>query len=248
VNSIVEAPQGGFYVTVDNESHYVAPGYPVTAKVGEKVEAGDQLSEGLPDPGEIVELRGLGEGRKYYATKLKELLDDSGMEADRRNTEIMARAALDHLQISDVKEGEEYLPDDVVSYTSFADSYSPPKDTIKSAPDKAVGSYLQSPVLHYTIGTRVTPKIAQHISKVGVSDVFVSKESPTFKPHMVRLRTASHHSPDWLASMHTSYLKKQLNEAAIRGEDTNVESNIHFAPRLAIGQNFGENVQSTGKF
>lgn len=248
VTSVTPAPQGGFYVAVNNESHYVAPGYPVTVKVGEKVEAGDQISEGLADPGEMVELRGLGEGRKYYATKLKELLDDSGMEADRRNTEIMARAALDHLQISDVKEGDEYLPDDVVSYTSFANSYTPPKDTLKSEPNKAVGSYLQSPALHYTIGTKVTPKIAQHLSKAGVNNVFVSKESPSFKPHMVRLRTASHHSPDWLASMHTSYLKKQLNEAAIRGEDTNIENNIHFAPRLAVGQGFGENIENTGKF
>lgn len=248
VTSINPAPQGGFYISVNNDAHYVAPGYPVTVKVGEKVEAGDQLSEGLPDPGEIVELRGLGEGRKYYATKLKELLDDSGMEADRRNTEIMARAALDHLQISDVKENDEYLPDDVVSYTSFANSYIPPADTQKVEPTKSVGNFLQSPALHYTIGTKITPKIAQHLSKAGFNNVFVSKESPTFKPHMVRLRTASHHSPDWLASMHTSYLKKQLNEAAIRGEDTDIESNIHFAPRLAVGQGFGENIETTGKF
>jgi len=27
-----------------------------------------------------------------------------------------------------------------------------------------------------------------------------------------------------------------------------VEKNIHFAPRLAIGTNFGENIEQTGKF
>lgn len=248
VNSIIEAPQGGYYVTVDNEPHYVAPGYPVTVKVGEKVEAGDVMSEGLADPGEVVELRGLGEGRKYYADKLKQLLDDSGMEADRRNTELMARAALDHLQITDVKEDDEYLPDDVVSYSYFSQRYTPPKDTVKVKPDKAVGSYLQSPALHYTIGTKITPKIAKHLSESGLGEVFTSTSSPTFKPHMVRLRAATHHSSDWLASMHTSYLKKQLSESAIRGEETNVEKNIHFAPRLAIGTNFGENIEQTGNF
>lgn len=248
VNSVIEAPQGGYYVTVDNEPHYVAPGYPVTVKVGERVEAGDTMSEGLADPGEVVELRGLGEGRKYYADKLKQLLDDSGMEADRRNTELMARAALDHLQITDVKEDDEYLPDDVVSYSYFSNRYTPPKDTNKYKSDKAVGTYLQSPALHYTIGTKITPKIAKHLKSAGFEEVFASPDSPTFKPHMVRLRAATHHGTDWLASMHTSYLKKQLSESAIRGEESDVEKNIHFAPRLAIGTNFGENIEQTGKF
>lgn len=249
VNSIIEAPQGGYYVTVDNEPHYVAPGYPVTVKVGEKVEAGDTMSEGLADPGEVVELRGLGEGRKYYADKLKQLLDDSGMEADRRNTELMARAALDHLQITDIKDDEgEYLPDDVVSYSYFAQRYTPPKDTNKYKADKAVGTYLQSPALHYTIGTKITPKIAKHLKTAGMDEVFASTEAPTFKPHMVRLRAATHHGTDWLASMHTSYLKKQLSESAIRGEESDVEKNVHFAPRLAIGTNFAENIEQTGKF
>jgi len=248
VNSVIEAPQGGYYVTVDNEPHYISPGYPVTVKVGERVEAGDTMSEGLADPGEIVELRGLGEGRKYYSDKLKQLLDDSGMEADRRNTELMARAALDHLQITDIKEDDEYLPDDVVSYSYFSNRYTPPKDTAKYKSDKAVGTYLQSPALHYTIGTKITPKIAKHLTSSGFEEVFSSPESPTFKPHMVRLRAATHHGTDWLASMHTSYLKKQLSESAIRGEESNVENNIHFAPRLAIGTNFGENIEQTGKF
>ena len=206
------------------------------------------MSEGLADPGEVVELRGLGEGRKYYSDKLKQLLDDSGMEADRRNTELMARAALDHLQITDIKEDDEYLPDDVVSYSYFSNRYTPPKDTAKFKTDKSVGTYLQSPALHYTIGTKITPKIAKHLKSSGFDELFTSADSPTFKPHMVRLRAATHHGTDWLASMHTSYLKKQLSDSAIRGEESNVESNIHFAPRLAIGTNFGENIEQTGKF
>lgn len=249
VTSIVEAPQGGFYVSVNNEPHYVSPGYPITVKVGDKLEAGDLLSEGLPDPGEVVELRGLGEGRRYYADKLKELLDDSGMEADRRNTELIARSALDHVQLSDTADDDgEFLPDDVVSYSYFSNRYTPPKNTSRQAVHKAAGTYLQSPVLHYTIGTKITPKIATHINDAGFKEVFSSPDAPNFKPHMVRLRAAAHNNTDWLASMHTSYLKKQLNESAVRGETTNIESNSHFAPRLAIGANFGDNIEQTGKF
>jgi hypothetical protein len=65
---------------------------------------------------------------------------------------------------------------------------------------------------------------------------------------MIRLQSAAHNNPDWLASQFTSHLKKQLSEHAIRGSDTNIESNVHFVPRLAVGENFGTKVNETGKF
>ena len=65
---------------------------------------------------------------------------------------------------------------------------------------------------------------------------------------MVRLRTASHTNPDWMASLATSSIAKQLNESATRGDDTNIISNPDFRPRLAVGENFGKNVESSGEF
>lgn len=248
IDKITEAPQGGFFVNVNATKHYVPPGYPLNVKVGDSIEAGEPLSEGLISPGDIVRLRGVGEGRKYYADRLKQILDDSGMKADRRNTEMLARAALDHVRVLDAEPGDDYLPDDIVSYNYMAQNYTPPVDTKSLAPSHAVGKYLQAPVLHYTIGTRITPKIAKHIESVDPNPVHVSGTGPQFEPDMIRLRTAAHSNRDWLASMHTSYLKSQIAESATRGDDTNVRENTHFAPRLAIGEGFGTNIKTTGKF
>jgi hypothetical protein len=90
--------------------------------------------------------------------------------------------------------------------------------------------------------------MADRLSDSGMTDVITSNKAPKFAPQMVRLRSAAHSSTDWLASMHTSYLKKQIHEDAMRGRDTDIEQNIHFAPRLAIGVDFGKNVKETGKF
>jgi hypothetical protein len=67
------------------------------------------------------------------------------------------------------------------------------------------------------------------------------------------LRTASHGSGDWLASMGTSYLSAQMRDSLERGDDTNVKSNPHYGPRLAFGGDlgeggFGENIRRTGRF
>lgn len=248
MDKVVEAPQGGNYVTVNGHEHYTPPNYTVLVKAGDNVEAGDPLSDGIADPRDIVRLRGLGEGRKYYATRLKQILDDSGIKTDRKHTEMVARAALDHLIITDPDGLGDHLPDDTVSYNALASNYTPPKDTVKLTPEKSIGKYLQAPALHYTIGTKLTKRMVSHLHDRGFKDLLVSDSEPGFAPDMTRLRTAAHSMPDWLAKMQTSYLGKNLMESAIRGEDTDVKSNVHFAPRLAIGANFGEKSEQTGKF
>ncbi len=96
VERIEEAPQGGTYITVGGERHFALSGFQPTVKVGQTVEMGDALSDGLINPADMVRLRGLGEGRKYYASRLSQMLADSGQKPDTRNVEILARAALDN--------------------------------------------------------------------------------------------------------------------------------------------------------
>lgn len=247
VTSVEDAPQGGKIIRVNDREHYVASGYGLLIKPGDKVEAGDQLSEGIVDPHDIVRLRGLGEGRKYYARRLKQALDESGIKTDLKHTEMIARAALDHVTIDDPEGLGDFLPDDTVSYNALAASYSPPANATRLQTNKALGKYLHAPALHYTIGTKLSPRMVEHLNSRGFSDVIASDEAPPFHAEMSRLRTASHSSPDWLAKMQSSYISKNLIESGTRGEDTNIAANTHFAPRLAIGVGFGDNAATTGK-
>lgn len=248
VTKIQDAPQGGQYVYINDEPHYVLPGFAPLVKLGDKVEAGDSLSEGLGDPSDVVRLRGLGEGRRYYADRLKQILDDSGMPAMRRNTEMLARAALDHVMVDDAEEMDDVLPDDTLSYNRFRRLYAPREDMAEEAPDAAVGKFLQKDALHYTIGTRITPTIAERLKTRGFDKVQVSAQTPKFHPEMVRLQSSTHNNPDWLASQHTSYLRRQLSDHAARGTTTNLEHNVHFAPRLAVGKDFGRHADEMGEF
>lgn len=248
VTSVEEAPQGGMFVTVGDKKHYVLPGHEVYVKPGDTVEAGDQLAEGLVDPEDIVRLKGLGEGKLYYAERLHQMLQDSGAGTDRRNTEVLARGAIRHIKITDPEGMGSYLSDDVVDYNAAQNTYKVPETAREVTPKEAVGKYLQKPYLHYTVGTRVTPTVAKKLAKNKYDSLLVDDIAPGFVPHMVRLRTASHTNPDWMASLATSSIAKQLNEGATRGDDTNIISNPDFRPRLAVGENFGKNVSTTGEF
>lgn len=248
VENIEEAPQGGYYVTINGQKHYTPQGHDLEVKVGDKVEAGDQLSEGLVDAEDVVKYKGLGAGRRYYAERLNKMLADSGAPSDKRNTEILARGALRHVRVTDLEGMGDYLPDDIVDYNSLQSTYKPSESAVTMNPKDAVGKYLQTPVMHYTIGTRITPKVAENLQKYDYNEILVDDEEPGFAPEMQRLRAAAHSNPDWFASQGTSYLTKQLNEASVKGDDTNILENADYRPRLAFGVGFGKNISQTGMF
>ena len=248
VDSVTQAPQGGFHVVVGGERHYVPAGHEVTVAPGQNVERGDELSEGLKSPADMVRLRGLGEGRRYFAERLRTMLADSGQPADARNTEILSRALLDGVVVDAAEGIGDWLPDDAVRYSAMDRAYAPPADTKTLPVHEAVGKYLQSPRLHYTIGTQLAKSMADRLDKAGYKTVDVSDEEPGFSPEMSRMRTSTHGMGDWMAAMNTSYLKKQLQDAANRGADSETGANVHFAPRLALGEGFGKHVRETGRF
>lgn len=248
VEDIEDAAQGGQYVTVNGVKHYVPAGHPVEVKIGDTVEAGDFLSEGLGDAEDVVKHKGLGAGRLYYANRLYKILEDSGAKNDRRSIEVLARGALRHVRITDDQGYGNYLPDDIVDYNTLQSQYRVPETTRFMKAENAIGKYLQQPALHYTIGTKITPNIAKDLKDNEYDDVYVDDAEPSFKPEMVRLRSASHSNPDWMASLGTSYLTKQLNESSTKGDDTNVFQNADYRPRLAFGKDFGKNIEQTGVF
>lgn len=248
VEDIEDAAQGGQYVTVNGVKHYVPAGHPVEVKIGDTVEAGDFLSEGLGDAEDVVKHKGLGAGRLYYANRLYKILEDSGAKNDRRSIEVLARGALRHVRITDDNGYGNYLPDDIVDYNTLQSQYRIPETTRFMKAENAIGKYLQQPALHYTIGTKITPNVAKDLKDNEYDDVYVDDTEPSFKPEMVRLRSASHSNPDWMASLGTSYLTKQLNESSTKGDDTNVFQNADYRPRLAFGKDFGKNIEQTGVF
>ncbi len=248
VEKVEEAPQGGKFITVAGQKHYSLPGYAALVKPGDDVEVGDALSDGIVDVNDMVRLRGLGEGRRYYVDRVQQALADSGAgNTSRRNLELVARGALDHVRITNDEGLGDYLPDDIGSYNRLATSYSPPANVVSQPLKKAHGMYLHQPAMHYTIGTKLSNRMIKELGEAGVENVTADIEAPPFVPEMVRLRGSQSSGTDWLAKFHTSNLGRNIGLDAERGRDTNIKKNIHFVPRLAVGVGFGENVGETGE-
>lgn len=245
VSRVEEAPQGGHYVYVGDKPHYVAPANAIAVKVGDAVEAGDSLDDGIPSPAKIVEHKGLGEGRRYFLKAFGKAYANSGMRAHRRNLELVTRGLLNHVQLTEELEDSPYVPGDVVPYDLVAKSYRPRDDAQHASPAAAVGRYLERPVLHHTIGTRIRPSMIKELDEFGIRNLYVHDKPPPFAPTMVRGMANLQHDPDWMTRQLGSGLKRPFLDAAARGFSSD-ESGTSFVPAMANRPSFGRQGKTRG--
>lgn len=240
VEKIEELPQGGSHVFVNGIAHYVPPTTPITVKQGDTLEAGDQISEGNSNPSEVTALKGIGQGRLSFIKDVKSIFAENGVNINRRNAEVVAKAAIDHIQVNDPEETSSYLPDEVVRYGNFVRSYTPRENSYTSAPKQSVGKYLEKPALHYSIGTRITDSVAKNLEKFGDKELLVNDEEPAFTPKMIRLMDAPSYNEDWMAQLGTSYVQKNLKKNVVEGTSFSDIHGKHPLPAMAYGKEFGK--------
>ncbi|NDD52779.1 hypothetical protein EBZ39_02685 [bacterium] len=236
VQDVRPAPQGGWYVQINSADHYVPITRQVTVKKGDAIEAGDAISDGMPSPAEIVRHKGVGEGRRYFTQAMRQVMQNSGMNPHRRNIELLARGIVNHVRMTD--EYGDYVPDDIVPYSVLEQSWQPRSGTVMGAPNSLVGHYLEQPVLHYSIGTKIGKSVVNNLNKYGIKSVQAHKEAPPFAPEMVRGMASISNDQDWLTRMLGSYQEKGLMNSVQRGL-TSSESGSSYVPALARGETFG---------
>ena len=236
VDSIRPAPAGGQFITIKNTPHYVGPETALNYKVGDEVEAGDVLSEGVPNPAEFVKYKGIGEGRRQFVNSFRKYMSEAGLGNHRRNIEILSRGVINHVKLSEPT--GEYMPDDVVPYDLFERSWQPREGHRVADIRSAKNKYLEKPILHYTVGTRVTPNVSKELNEFGIKDVTVHDEPPPFEPYFMRGMDNLQHDPDWMTRMLGSNLQKGTLKSVWSGGVSD-ESGTSFVPSLAKSVGFG---------
>ena len=227
VSKIQPAAQGGTYVTVGNKTLYCSPYRTIKVKEGDKVYAGDVLTNGIPNPMDVVGLKGLGAGRVYFTKQLGKILKESGWGTERRNLESFSRAFLNKVEITHPDGYHNYLPGDTVNYSELMGDYEPRDNSEELSPEKAVNQYLERPVLYYTVGTRITPEVAADLKKYKFDNILVNKEAPPFASKFMRPAEGLQHDKNWLPRLSGERLKEGLFDAARQGITDSYDSNSY---------------------
>lgn len=244
VRHVTKAPQGGHYVGLGTEDHYVAAGLkPLVAK-GDRVHAGDVLSEGVPKPDEVVTYKGLGAGRDYLIHRLGGIYRGAGIDVDRRHLEVIAKATLNHLQIEDVDDKDSadhgLIRGDIISYNQFRNVIANNGETVPTK--SAEGRYLGEGVLYHTAGTRITQPMVREFEQAGIRNVKVTMRAPSVSPVMAPATRNPLLNPDWVVRLGHRLLKQSLLEGAHEGQKSNIHG-AHPVPGILFSAEFGEGNQ-----
>lgn len=238
VTETKEAPQGGHYVTVEKTKHYVAPGRELLVKPGSTVEAGDRLSSGVPKPDEIVQYKGLGEGRRQFVDALHDVYTQSGSTVDKRHLELLAKANLNYVKMLD-EDSEDlgFMRGDVVPYNQFRKALS--AQTKMCPVEDSVGNALSNNVLHFTAGTEITPSVAKTLARYNIQEVPIAPRMPKHTPVMTPIARTPLMNPDFLTRLGHRGLKRNIVEAATTGQSSNIHG-THPIPAFIFGSELGE--------
>jgi hypothetical protein len=243
VQDIRPAPQGGHYVQINGQDHYVPVDRELSVTRGQEIEAGDVISDGMPNPAEVVRHKGIGEGRRYFVQAMQTVFKNSGVSGHRRNIELLSRGLVNHVRMTD--EHGDYSPDDIVPYSMLERAWEPRTGSVTGEPKTLMGHYLERPILHYSIGTKIGKNVVGTLGKYGINNIEAHREPPPFQPEMIRGMSNISNDPDWMTRMLGSYQQKGLLSSVHRG-GTSDTAGSSFVPALSRGETFGASGATSG--
>lgn len=244
VKEIRKSAGGGAYIVVGDKEHYVDSIDGVTVKPGDHVEAGDLLSDGIANPKEIATYAGIGEARRRFIDEVRRVTNGG---VSRRNAEVLARGVVSHVRVNDLNGPSGTLIGDVVRYDDLVRDYEPRPGAVESPVSSSMGKYLEKPALHYTIGTRITDRVAKDLKTVGVNSIFVNDKPPAFDPDVQRIYGHLQLDPDWMTRLAGTELKKSTLRA-VHEYAGSPEHSTSFVPSLASGVEFGKDISTKGTY
>ena len=244
VKDITEAPAGGYNIHIGDSTQYVRNKDDITVKTGDHIQAGDLLSDGIPNPKELARYRGIGGARMKFMKSLQEV---AGKAVNRRNAEVMSRMMINHIKVTNTKGTGNYLTGDIIKYDDMVRDYVPREGSEMTPTGSSANRYLEQPVLHHTIGSKVDNRMLNDLKQKGIKDILTHNDVPDFEPEVQRLYDHSQRDPDWMARMGGYKLKDKLLEGTHRGAKSDPHS-TSYIPALAMGTEFGTDVKKTGLY
>lgn len=233
VTHIETTSLGDTKVHVSGKEYFIPNSQDVLVGEGHKIKIGQPLSTGMVNPRELVQLRGLGAGRRYMSNKLSEIY---GGGMDPRHFDLVAKNLIKYVKVRDAGDTA-YLPGQVLSVNHIQDELQ--KDTEVLPLERAAGKRLARPVLELTPGTMLDHQHVQYLNKHGINEVHTTNSGLIVDPIVPGIKTAKLNDSNWISRLAFKRIGQTLREAAATGMESAATSTDPIAPYI-LGGAFGE--------
>lgn len=237
VTSIEKGLAGGFNVTVGDTVTHVENGLTLKVKQGDKVTAGDPLSDGVLKPQDLVRFKGMQPAQQYIVDELHKAYHAEGVPITKRIFETVVRSLGNTTTILNNSRDSGYLPGDTAPYTVVQD-YN--RNLEISLPvEEGEDHKLAEATGGLRTGHTLTASDLKTLRARGITTVKVTRDPIVHAPFLKGITTLPLLKKDWMSSLGYRYLAKSLTSGASEGWSTDVAAE-HPIPSLAHAATFGQ--------
>lgn len=237
VTRIEKGIGGGHEVYIGTQKAYVTSGLKVLVRKGQEVHAGDQLSEGVIKPQDLVALKGMFPAQQYIVSQLQSAYKSQGVAMPKRIFETVVRSLGNTTKVLNNPKDSAHLPGDVASYAvveAFNRNLEEQRPTAE-----AEGYALAEDQGGIPKGHTLTHKDVLLLEAKGLHSVLIKKEGIKHAPFLTGINSLPLLKQDWMGSLGYRGIEKALTEGASRGWTTDT-AGYNPVPALASGSTFGK--------
>lgn len=232
VSHVETTTLGDTKVHISGKEFFIPNSQDVIVGEGHKVKIGQPLSTGMVNPRELVNLRGIGAGRRYMSNKLSEIY---GGGMDPRHFDLVAKNMIKYVKVKDSGDTG-YLPGQVLDINHIQHELQ--KDTEVLPLERAAGKKLARPVLELMPGQVLDHQHIQYLNKHGISEVHTSNSGLIVDPIVPGIKTVKLNDQNWISRLAFKRIGQTLREAAATGMESAATSTDPITPYI-LGGDFG---------
>lgn len=219
VSKLEKTPDGGTNVYIGSDKpYYVEPKYKILVKVGSTVNKGDPLSEGMVNPKEVTELKGIDAGRDYLAKAVRDVYKENNQDGHPKIFETIVKGTLNHGIVEDVGDHFDLTIGATVSWDKNKDKMH--KTIVELTPIQSIGWRLAEGVGNVKADTYITDD--NWVKLKSAKTVKVYKKPAKIRQLMVSTERNAMYN-DFVSAMNFRNIKNVLTEAT----NTAGKANIH---------------------
>jgi len=235
VTSIENAMTGGKNVFIGSTKHFVSPGNSLKVKIGSTIKKGDPISDGIIQPRELVDLKGMLPAQKYLVDEIVSAYKDTGFNILKKNVETVVQSVSNTTRVVDGGSSP-YTLGDVIPY-SLAESFNK-KALGRVGLGEALGKTLHRSYGPVKKGTEITKRVADILKNLGHTEVHIGPEPIVHKPFMEGIKQVPLLSKDWMAQLGYGHIARAIQQGAGEGWTSDIHG-YSPVPAFAYGAEFG---------
>ena len=238
ITKIEKSSAGGHVIHIGDQKVTSRPGHTLKFGVGDKVEAGDALTDGVIKPQSLAKYKGMEKAQEYITDQLQKTYADQGVDMHRKMFETVVRSLANNTKVIEAPKHTNLLPGDLIPYT-LAKHYNESR-RVSVPVDEASGYTLEHPVGKLPAMHELTDNDISYLKSAGYrGSIQVLKDPLRHEPVLKSISELPMLRKDWMSQLGYQKIKQGLTEGAAQNWKSNVEG-ANPVPAFAYGTTFGK--------